>query len=63
MTTEEFNATAWTAGMTARYSDGKIYPIAACDFGEQLVGLKDVVQNAPEEIYWARCENITIQLA
>ena len=60
MTIEEFNQTGWTAGMTARYTDGETYPIASCDFGEKLVGLKGIVQNAPDEVSWVRCENVTL---
>lgn len=61
MTIDEFNRTGWTGGMIARYhGDSQLYPIATCDFGEQLVGLKGVVQNEPEEVSWVRCENITL---
>ena len=56
----EFDTTKWTAGMYARYGDGKIYPIVSCDFGEKLVGLTGLIANEPQEISWARCENITI---
>ena len=62
MTIEQFNATGWTAGMKARYTDGEIYAIASCDFGEHLVGLKGVVQNEPDEVSWVRCENVTLTL-
>jgi len=62
MTIEEFNHTGWSGGMTARYhGDGNIYPIASCDFGEQLIGLKGMVENEPEEVSWVRCENCTIE--
>ncbi len=61
MTIDQFNNTGWTCGMTAEYhGDRKTYAIIAVDFGEQLVGLKGA-GSAPEEIYWARCENITLK--
>lgn len=61
MTIDQFNGTPWKSGMTARYhADGQTYPIASCDFGECLIGLKCVVQNEPDEISWVRCENITL---
>lgn len=61
MTIEEFNNTGWSGGMTAQYHhDGKNYPVASCDFAEQLVGLKGIVQNEPDEISWVRCENISL---
>lgn len=61
MSIQEFNQQRWTAKMKARYhADGMVYPIASCDFGEQLVGLLGVVQNEPDEISWVRCENITL---
>lgn len=61
MTLDQFNATGWTAGMKAQYhGDNQTYPVLAVDFAEQLIGLKGVVQNDPDEIYWARCENITL---
>jgi len=60
MTIEQFNSTRWTFGMKAKYSDGEIYPVASCDFGEKLVGLKGVVQSEPDEVSWVRCENVTL---
>lgn len=61
MTLDEFNKTRWTVGMRAKYhGDDQVYPIASCDFGEQLVGLKGVIQNEPDEISWVRCENVTL---
>ncbi len=59
MTIEEFNATGWGAGMSARYK-GATYEIASCDFDEQLVGLLGVVTNEPGSVSWVRCENITV---
>ena len=59
MTKEEFNATGWTPGMTADYQ-GKTYPIASCDFEEQLIGLHRVLDGAPEDIVWVRCENAIV---
>jgi len=59
MTKAEFNATGWTPGMTADYQ-GKTYPIASCDFEEQLVGLHRVLEGAREDIVWMRCENVTV---
>ena len=59
MTVNEFSLTRWTAGMTARY-DGEIYPIVSCDFDEQLIALKGVVQNDPDAISWVRCENVAL---
>ena len=61
MTKDEFDTVGWTCGMTGRYhADGKVYPIASCDFGEHLVGLKGQMQSDPDVITWVRCENVTL---
>jgi len=59
MTIAEFNAMGWTPGMTADYQ-GKTYPIASCDFEEQLVGLQRVLECESEDVVWVRCENVTV---
>lgn len=60
MTIEEFNRTGWKINVTAKYhGDGKTYPVLSVDFGEQLVGLKGA-GGVEDEIYWARCENVTL---
>lgn len=62
MTIDEFNKTKWLAGMTAKYhGDNKFYHVAAVNFSEMLVGLLGLGQDK-SEIYWARCENVTIKL-
>lgn len=61
MTIDQFNATGWSGGMSAQYTDGRIYRIASCDFEEKLVGLMGVIHNEPDEITWVRCENVTLQ--
>ena len=59
MTTEEFDATKWRAGMTAEYK-GRVFHIIACDFQERLVEL-DELQDGSECPAWVRCENITLK--
>lgn len=61
MTIEEFNQTGWKMNMTARYHGyGETYPVISVDFGEQLIGLKGAGGEDESEIYWARCENVTL---
>lgn len=61
MTIDKFIDQSWTSGMKAKYhGDGQTYLIASVDFGEFLVGLCGVVQNAPDETSWVRCENVTL---
>jgi len=59
MTIQEFDNTGWTCGMNAEYH-GKTYKVASCDFDEKIIGLLGVILNAPEEISWVRCENVTL---
>ena len=61
MTTDEFKKTKWGGGMFAKYR-GEKYPIAACDFGEELVAL-DGVTLGSDEPNWVRCENIELVIA
>jgi hypothetical protein len=60
MTLDQFNAARWTAGMLALYhGDNTAYPVLGVDFAEQLVGLKGAQRDCGE-IFWARCENVTV---
>jgi hypothetical protein len=60
MTIDQFNATSWTGGMTARYIPAnKRVRVIAVDFKEQLVGLAFVRDMQEwDEPYWARPENV-----
>ncbi len=61
MSITEFDDTGWTPGMFARYTDGKVHPVASCDFEEKLVGLLGIVADEPDEVSWVRCENVTLE--
>jgi hypothetical protein len=60
MTLDEFDKSRWHAGMKAIYhGDNQVYPVFSVDFVERLVGLKGVQRDAGE-IFWARCENVSL---
>ena len=58
MNIDEFNETNWGSGMFAMYN-GEKYPVAACDFEEQLLALSGVTLGTDEPT-WVRCENIEL---
>ena len=67
MNTEQFDKIEWTANMKCIFQD-KEYKIAAVDVEERLIGIEVAPSlyemiNFPENgnnIYWKRCENITL---
>ena len=59
MTIEEFNKTAFGAGMEMTYQD-KVYEVVAVEFEEKLLAYK--LNEDSEQYSWARCENCTINL-
>ena len=59
MTIDEFNSTQWKPGMRGCYKGGLVYPIACCDFEEQLIGL-DGLTLGSEEPTMVRCENVEL---
>ena len=42
---------------------GQTHKVVAVDFVENLVGMRGVLQSKDEEILWARCENVTLEVA
>jgi len=59
MTLEQFKNQGWGPNMRCDYRyGGNSYQIAAIDFEESLVGLKDPLND--DKIPWVRCENITL---
>ena len=61
MTTETFNQTKWHANMKVTYY-GQTHHVVSVDFVEQLIGMRGVLQSKDEEILWARCENVTLEV-
>ena len=57
MTIDEFNKTRWGHGMKMKYN-GEVYDIISCDFKEALIGFS--YGNDPENLSWARCENVEL---
>ena len=62
MTISEFDRTGWRAGLQAKHAEsGRVCPVVSVDFYEKTVGLKNFMEGAePDEVHWARCENIEI---
>lgn len=58
MTIEEFDIMKFRAGMNFFYH-GKVRKIASVNFEEKLIGVIEDEYD-PNEISWARCENVTV---
>lgn len=58
MTIQEFDSTAFGAGMTGVYN-GRKYDIGSCDFSEKLIGLVD---DNTDDLFFVRCENVTLSI-
>lgn len=60
MTQEEFDKQTFKCGTVIIYNDdGKEYDLISVNFDERLIGFgKD--KRLHDDIFWARCENVTI---
>ena len=68
MTIKEFDNQEWTGGMTMTHNkSGQTFHIASPHFTEKIIGGIDIHEESlwcegddDLEVYWFRCENITI---
>lgn len=57
MTIEDFDKTAFRAGMKVEYK-GKNYDLSSVNFEEKLIGFD--VDESDDDPMWARCENVQL---
>ena len=56
MTTEEFEKTGFTNGMTCIYCN-QVHKIISVNFQENLLGLRE--DNDEDCLFWVRCESVS----